>query len=79
LFSRFNRAGHNSGVRRREIFSYFETSARDAINVEQAFQAVARQALALESSVELYNEFPDQIRLTDDRPVSDSANSQCGC
>lgn len=59
--------------------SYFETSARDAINVEQAFQAVARQALALESSVELYNEFPDQIRLTDDRPSGDESGSQCSC
>jgi Ras-related protein Rab-7A len=32
---------------------YFETSARNALNVEQAFQSVARQALRLDSSRQL--------------------------
>ncbi|KAM7295513.1 hypothetical protein ISCGN_025013 [Ixodes scapularis] len=43
---------------------YFETSAKEALNVEQAFQTVAKNALAQETEVELYNEFPDQIKLT---------------
>jgi len=57
---------------------YFETSAKEALNVEQAFQAVARQALALETDAELYNEFPDQIRLSDDAPPQ-SSSPQCNC
>lgn len=43
---------------------YFETSAKEATNVEQAFQTVAKDALGQESQVDLYNEFPDQIKLT---------------
>uniref|UniRef100_A0A8D1YBP0 Ras-related protein Rab-7a n=2 Tax=Boreoeutheria TaxID=1437010 RepID=A0A8D1YBP0_PIG len=38
---------------------YFETSAKEAINVEQAFQTIARNALKQETEVELYNEFPE--------------------
>ena len=30
---------------------YFETSAKEAINVEQAFQTIAKNALAQESEV----------------------------
>lgn len=33
---------------------YFETSAKEAINVEQAFQIVAKNALMQEQTVELY-------------------------
>jgi Ras-related protein Rab-7A len=44
---------------------YFETSAKEAINVEQAFQTIAKNALMQETEVELYNEFPDQIQLND--------------
>jgi len=32
---------------------YFETSAKEAINVEQAFQTIARNALAQEAEAEL--------------------------
>jgi Ras-related protein Rab-7A len=32
---------------------YFETSAKEAINVEQAFQTIARNALSQETDVEL--------------------------
>ena len=56
---------------------YFETSAKEAINVEQAFQTVAKNALAQETEVELYNEFPDQIRLTNDQ--NKPKESSCGC
>lgn len=53
---------------------YFETSAKEAINVEQAFQTVAKNALAQETEVELYNEFPDQIKLSNDQ-----TNKREGC
>lgn len=56
---------------------YFETSAKEAINVEQAFQTVAKNALAQETNVELYNEFPDQIKLTNNDTTSSSQG--CGC
>ena len=55
---------------------YFETSAKEAVNVEPAFITVARNGLAQESDVELYrNDFPDQIRLND-REVS---HDSCAC
>ena len=55
---------------------YFETSAKEAINVEQAFQTIAKNALAQETEVELYNDFPDQIKLSgDNKPRS----NDCGC
>merc|ERR1712013_884277 len=34
---------------------YFETSTKEAINVEQAFQTIAKNALQQETEVELYN------------------------
>lgn len=55
---------------------YFETSAKEAINVELAFQTIARNALAQENEVELYNEFPDQIKLTNDNKAKQEA---CSC
>jgi Ras-related protein Rab-7A len=33
---------------------YFETSAKEAINVETAFQTIAKNALQQENDVELY-------------------------
>lgn len=45
---------------------YFETSAKQGINVEQAFQTIAKNALAQERDAELYNDFPDQIKLSGD-------------
>lgn len=35
---------------------YFETSAKEAINVEQAFQTIAKNALAQEAETELWVE-----------------------
>lgn len=56
---------------------YYECSAKDNINVEQAFQTVAKQALMQESEVGLYDDFPDRIDLknTDQKPKQ----SDCAC
>jgi len=54
---------------------YFETSAKEAINVEQAFQTVAKNALQQEAEEQLYVDYPDPIQL-------DSESSQsygCNC
>lgn len=55
---------------------YFETSAKEAINVELAFQTIARNALAQESEVDIGHEFPDQIKLTNDNKTKQDA---CSC
>lgn len=93
---------------------YFETSAKEAINVEQAFQTIARNALkqvsnawdvffwrmaskhktrfrhflfvivficfgaCQETEVELYNEFPEPIKLDRNDKAKPSAES-CSC
>lgn len=62
---------HNKG----EI-PYFETSAKEAINVEQAFQTVAKNALAQESDLDLNTDFPDPIVLKDDQT---KPRSDCPC
>jgi Ras-related protein Rab-7A len=41
----------------------YETSAKEAINVEKAFQKAAELALAQESEPEQFNTFPDNIQL----------------
>lgn len=56
---------------------YFETSAKESINVEQAFQTIARNALKQESEAEIYNEFPGTIDLNkDDKPPQEGG---CSC
>ncbi|GAA5812445.1 small GTPase superfamily [Thamnidium elegans] len=45
---------------------YFETSAKEAINVEQAFQTIAKNALQQETDVELYSDITDPIRIDSD-------------
>lgn len=55
---------------------YFETSAKEAINIELAFQTIARNALAQEQDLDLYNDFPDQIKLTDDKQTKQDS---CAC
>eukprot|EP00051_Salpingoeca_urceolata_P026336 m.476933 g.476933 ORF g.476933 m.476933 type:complete len:207 (+) comp20703_c0_seq1:162-782(+) len=54
---------------------YFETSAKDNINVEQAFQTIAANALQQEADVEMYNDFPGEIKLSAD----DGAKPDTGC
>lgn len=58
---------------------YYETSAKEGINVELAFQTIAKNALAQEAEVELYNEFPDQIRLNADRNNRPGNADNCQC
>jgi len=55
---------------------YFETSAKDSTNVEQAFQTIAKNALQQEADVEMYNEFPDPIKITQD---SGAKSDGCAC
>ncbi|KAL7752256.1 Ras- protein Rab-7 [Sorochytrium milnesiophthora] len=55
----------------------FETSAKEAINVEMAFQTIARNALAKESEADLYTDYPDTIRFDANERRQES--SQCAC
>ena len=53
---------------------YFETSAKEALNVEQAFEVIARQALEQETSEEFNGDY--------DVPVDihmDSEQDGCAC
>merc|ERR1711892_836126 len=59
---------------------YFETSAKEAINVEQAFQTIAKNALAQEQEVELYNSnFMAQNPIEVDANRRPSDESDCKC
>ncbi|KAI9297303.1 vacuolar biogenesis protein [Neoconidiobolus thromboides FSU 785] len=53
---------------------YFETSAKEAINVEEAFQTIAKNALSQESDIEV--DFPDPIKLDGESTARDSG---CAC
>ena len=57
---------------------YFETSAKESINVEQAFQTIAKNALARETDVDLYNDFPDQINLGN-KQQEQQKKDNCNC
>ncbi|KAF9331525.1 hypothetical protein BGZ93_005900 [Podila epicladia] len=52
---------------------YFETSAKEAINVEQAFQTIAKNALQHEVNVKI--DFHDPIKIDSDTPD----NNGCAC
>jgi len=58
---------------------YFECSAKDNINVEQAFQTVAKHALLQETDVELYKDFPDKIDLNNTDAGASSSGGDCAC
>ncbi|KDE03538.1 Ras-like protein Rab-7a [Microbotryum lychnidis-dioicae p1A1 Lamole] len=55
---------------------YFETSAKEAINVEQAFQAACKNALSQESEADLYSDYPDAIKIN--AHDADKSNG-CAC
>ena len=54
---------------------YLETSAKEAINVEQAFQVIARNALKQESEEDIY--LPDTIDVTEQRSSASTTCSAC--
>ncbi|XP_050308928.1 ras-related protein Rab-7a [Anthonomus grandis grandis] len=59
---------------------YFETSAKEGLNVEQAFLAIAKNALAQQNqTIDLYNEFPGTLNLneTHHRPIGGSDSCSC--
>ncbi|KAJ3103213.1 Ras- protein Rab-7A [Physocladia obscura] len=49
---------------------YFETSAKEAINVDLAFQTMAKNALEQDMEVELYNDVADTVRIDHDGSAS---------
>lgn len=53
---------------------YFETSAKEAINVEQAFEVIAKNALAQEENEEYSADYSDPINIH-----LDSEKSGCAC
>jgi Ras-related protein Rab-7A len=55
---------------------YFETSAKEAVNVEQAFQTIAKNALAREKEQDIYPDIPEQINLN--QPTG-TERSSCNC
>ncbi|KAI8989405.1 vacuolar biogenesis protein [Pilobolus umbonatus] len=48
---------------------YFETSAKEAINVETAFQTIAKNALSQETDIDI--DFPDTIQIPTGRQEQD--------
>lgn len=54
---------------------YYETSAKEAINVEQAFQTIAKNALEREKEQDPYDEIPPIALNTNPNPPS----SSCSC
>ncbi|XP_071959758.1 ras-related protein rab7-like [Antedon mediterranea] len=55
---------------------YFETSAKDNIHVDQAFQTIAKNALAQEPEQDMYNEFPTSVKID---PNYTPKQDGCGC
>jgi len=53
---------------------YFETSAKESVNVEQAFEVIARNALAQEESEEYPGDFSDPININ-----LDQERDGCAC
>ncbi|KAI0460756.1 Ypt/Rab-type GTPase Rab7 [Komagataella kurtzmanii] len=53
---------------------YFETSAKEAVNIDQAFDVVARNALQQEESLDFGDDYTDAINIH-----LDGENSTCGC
>jgi len=53
---------------------YFETSAKEAINVEQAFQTISKCAIQQEQDAEMYTDYPDPIRIDPESSQSYGCN-----
>jgi len=56
---------------------HFEVSAKESINVEDAFQKIARAALERDSEMQDFPEFPDQIHLNQSRNQQDRSRGGC--
>ncbi len=56
---------------------YFETSAKEALNVEQAFQTIAKNALAREKEQDLYPDIPDIIVPNNNQTRTESSSCNC--
>ncbi|ESW98237.1 hypothetical protein KL918_004017 [Ogataea parapolymorpha] len=54
---------------------YFETSAKEAVNVEQAFDVVARNALQQEESLEFSDDYTDAVNIH----VDGDSYGSCSC
>lgn len=54
---------------------YYETSAKEGINVEKAFETVARNALARERDIDQQADFPAPIRI----PQQEEPPKREGC
>uniref|UniRef100_A0A915EM26 Uncharacterized protein n=1 Tax=Ditylenchus dipsaci TaxID=166011 RepID=A0A915EM26_9BILA len=63
-----------------EQYAIYEVSAKEAVNVEEAFQAIARNALQRDSQeTHDFPEFPDQIRLNNSHHNNRDESSSCNC
>ena len=56
---------------------YFETSAKEGINVEKAFETVARNALARERDIDSTPDFAQPIRIPESGQPE--KNNKCAC
>ena len=56
---------------------YFETSAKQGVNVEKAFETVARNALAREKEIDATPDFPSPIRIPEQNQAAKSNNCSC--
>ena len=56
---------------------YFETSAKEGMNVEKAFETVARNALARERDIDAGADFPDTVQIQPQNPSN--SKDKCPC
>ncbi|CAF0904232.1 unnamed protein product [Rotaria sordida] len=56
---------------------HFETSAKEGINVEKAFETVARNALAREKDIDPTPDFPSPIRLPEQNQPTNKDKCPC--
>lgn len=68
---------HENFLLEKSNIPYFETSAKEGINVEKAFETVARNALAREKDIDQGSDFPPPIKVIDQKTSSDSKNCPC--
>ena len=67
--------GHHVAILEKNNIPYFETSAKEGLNVEKAFETVARNALAREREIDQQADFPMPIRI----PQQEEQPKREGC